>query len=229
MRSEIQRDDAQQLAKLLAEKVAEQLQQIIQEKDKAVLVVSGGNTPVDFFQALSHMELSWSRVSITLADERWLNTDDERSNEKLVRDHLLQNKASQAYFLGLKNNALTPSEGIMDCETQLRTQNMEPDIVILGMGADGHTASWFPESEQLKSLMDNNSSAWCLPVEDAFLTEPRMSLSWRMLNKARQIYLHFTGAEKVAVYQQACQQMSPKLPVSLVLNQQQVPVSIYYS
>ena len=229
MRSEIQRDDAQQLALLLADSVAEQLRKTIQQKDKAVLVVSGGTTPVAFFQALSNIDLPWSRVCITLADERWLDTNDERSNEKLVRDHLLQNSASQAYFLGLKNNAPTPSEGIMDCETQLRTQNMEPDIVILGMGADGHTASWFPESAQLKSLMDNESSAWCLPVEDEFLLEPRMSLSWRLLNKAQHIYLHFNGAEKAAVYEQACHGFSPELPVSLILNQQPVPVSIYYS
>lgn len=234
MRSEIQRDDRQQLAQLLAQSVADQLRDVVQKKDRAVLVVSGGTTPVAFFQALSHMELPWARVSITLADERWLDSAGERSNEKLVRDHLLKNQAQQAYFLGLKNNAPTPSEGIMECETNLRTQNMEPDIVVLGMGEDGHTASWFPGCENLQALTDIKSSAWCLPVEDDFLAEPRMSLSWRLLSKAQQIYLHFNcegknAAKKSAVYQQASQQYVPELPVSLLLNQQQVPVFVYYS
>jgi len=229
MWTETQRENKQELAELLAESVASRLKEVIAEKEKAVLVVSGGSTPQPFFQALSEQQLDWAKVSITLADERWLDVEDVRSNEKLVRENLLQNEARLAYFLGLKNSADSPAEGIMDCETNLRTQNMEPDVVILGMGDDGHTASWFPGSQQLAALTDIENSAWCFPVEDEFLAEPRMSLSWRLMSKAKKIYLHFTGEDKRPVFERAQQSRSDALPVSLILHQSHVPVSIFYS
>ena len=134
-------DDEAVLANKLVTSVVKQLTQCISKKGKACLAVSGGSTPVIFFQKLSEQELDWRKVNIILVDERWLATDDPESNEKLVRDNLLKNNAEQAYFLGLKNGALLPSEGIVDCETQLRTQIEHIDVVVLGMGIDGHTAS----------------------------------------------------------------------------------------
>ena len=220
-------DDQQILAQKLATSVAKQLKTQLTQKNKACLAVSGGSTPVEFFNRLSQQELDWAKVTVILVDERWLKTDDVDSNEKLVRDNLLVNHAKTAYFLGLKNDALLPSEGIMDCETQLRTQVESLDVVVLGMGLDGHTASWFKDSKQLSALLDADTSAWCLPIEDDFLPQTRMSLTWRFIKRAEKMYLHFTGEEKNKVFQQACIEKSDSLPVSHVLHQDGINISVY--
>lgn len=220
-------DSENVLAQKLAGSVGKQLNACLAEKNKACLAVSGGKTPIAFFQYLSQQELDWSKVTVILIDERWLPIDHEDSNEKLVRDYLIQNKAKQAYFLGLKNSADLPSEGIMDCETQLRTQVDHIDVVVLGMGLDGHTASWFTGSNQLAALLDSDTSAWCLPVEDDFLPQPRMSLTWRFIKRAEKIYLHFSGEEKNTVFEKACVGINEQLPVSHVLHQAGINISIY--
>tara|TARA_B110001452_G_C15119094_1_gene390061 strand:- start:171 stop:863 length:693 start_codon:yes stop_codon:yes gene_type:complete len=220
-------DSEEVLAQKLALSVSKQLNACIDDKNKACLAVSGGKTPVAFFQQLSQQDVEWSKVTIILVDERWLPTDHTDSNEKLVRDHLIQNKAKQAYFLGLKNDAELPSEGIMDCETQLRTQIDHIDVVVLGMGWDGHTASWFTDSKQLAALLDGETSAWCLPVEDDFLPQPRMSLTWRFMKRAEKIYLHFSGEEKNNVFNKACEGINEQLPVSHVLHQDGISISVY--
>jgi len=220
-------DSEEVLAQKLALSVSKQLNACIDDKNKACLAVSGGKTPIAFFQQLSQQTIEWSKVTIILVDERWLPTVHTDSNEKLVRDHLIQNNAKQAYFLGLKNDAELPSEGIMDCETQLRTQIDHIDVVVLGMGQDGHTASWFTDSKQLPALLDAETSAWCLPVEDDFLPQPRMSLTWRFIKRAEKIYLHFSGEEKNSVFKKACEGVSEQLPVSHVLHQDGIGISVY--
>ena len=115
----------------------------------------------------------------------------------------------------------------MDCETQLRTQIDHIDVVVLGMGRDGHTASWFTDSKQLAALLDGETSAWCLPVEDDFLPQPRMSLTWRFMKRAEKIYLHFSGEEKNNVFNKACEGINEQLPVSHVLHQDGISISVY--
>jgi 6-phosphogluconolactonase len=220
-------DNENVLAQKLALSVSKQLKACITEKNKACLAVSGGTTPIEFFKQLSQQELDWAKVTVILVDERWLPVDHKDSNEKLVRDHLIQNNANKAYLLGLKNSDELPSEGIMDCETQLRIQIDHIDVVVLGMGLDGHTASWFANSVQLPALLNSNTAAWCLPVEDDFLPQARMSLTWRFIKRAEKIYLHFTGEEKNKVFTQACEEYSEQLPVSHVLHQDGINVSVY--
>ena len=220
-------DSEDVLAQKLALSVSKQLEACLKEKNKACLAVSGGKTPIAFFQYLSQQELDWAKVTVTLVDERWVSADHQDSNEKLVRDNLLQNNAQKAYFLGLKNEAELPSEGIMDCETQLRTQIDHIDVVVLGMGADGHTASWFTGSHKLGALLDGETSAWCLPVEDDFLPQPRMSLTWRLIKRAEKIYLHFSGKDKNAVFEKACEEVSDQLPVSYILHKDGINISVF--
>lgn len=220
-------DNEETLAKKLVISVVKQLKQSIEANGKACMAVSGGSTPVYFFQQLSQQELEWSKVTITLVDERWIPTNDAESNENLVRQHLLKNHAERAYFLGLKNEASLPSEGIMDCETKLREQIEHLDVVVLGMGIDGHTASWFTDSKQFPALIDSDTSAWCLPVEDDFLPQPRMSLTWRFMKRANKIYLHFSGEEKNIIFANACSGITEDLPVSHVLHQDGITIHVY--
>ena len=86
------------LAKKLATSVSKQLRIALKQRNKACLAVSGGKTPISFFKELSQQELDWSKVTVILIDERWLPTDHAESNEKLVRDHLIKNKANKRIF-----------------------------------------------------------------------------------------------------------------------------------
>ena len=132
----------------LAEKVAALLAADIQARGKASLVVSGGRTPMGFFHLLSQQLLDWSSVTVTLADERWVDADHQDSNEKLVRENLLINEAHQAQFISLKSAAKNAVDAESECEQALASAG-QFTVVILGMGDDGHTASLFPGTEAL--------------------------------------------------------------------------------
>jgi len=223
-------DSAQQQAEKLAQAVAEELRAAIKHRGRACIAVSGGKSPIEFFDCLSQESLDWSKVLVTLVDERWVAADSGESNEKLVREHLLKNNSEVAYFLPLKNSAETPAEGIMDCETQLREQIDQLDVVVLGMGLDGHTASWFSATSSIDELASINTSAWCLPVEDEALDFARMSLTWGLMHQAKQIFLSFSGEDKYQVFLMA-NEISDRneLPISHVLQGSEKTIQVYCS
>ena len=150
--------DVQALAVQLASDVAAWLQQGVEERGSASLVVSGGSTPAPFFAALSNHKIQWSDVTVTLADERWVAATDELSNEKLIRECLLVNAAASAKFLSLYNGASSPDDGWQQCDDALRTLSAPYDVVVLGMGGDGHTASLFPATQGLHCLLYTSPS-----------------------------------------------------------------------
>jgi len=148
----------------LAGQVADLLRAGIRERGRASLVVSGGSTPIPVFAALSELTLAWEQVTITLADERWLDPASADSNEHLVRQHLLQNQAAAARFVGLKNGAATAAQGEKECGARLALLPRPFDVLILGMGNDGHTASLFPEAARLKSALSLDSGQLCMAI-----------------------------------------------------------------
>lgn len=130
----------QLLAQTLAEDVAKALQFAVQTQGKASLVVSGGRSPIAFFEALSRLHLDWSRVQVSLADERWVAPDEPGSNEGLVRRHLLQSEAASAQLIGLYQAAETLGEAARLAGEGLANLKRPIDVLVLGMGDDGHTA-----------------------------------------------------------------------------------------
>lgn len=129
-----------------ATKIIAILQIAIAEKGQASLIVSGGNTPKPLFAALSQADLDWSKVVISLADDRWVDTNDAASNDKLVREYLLVGNAAAATFISLKHDFADANDAVSACEAALSNVKMPFDVLILGMGEDGHTASLFPLS-----------------------------------------------------------------------------------
>ncbi|MGL5045125.1 MAG: 6-phosphogluconolactonase, partial [Plesiomonas sp.] len=123
---------AEALNQQLAARIVEGLQQGIAKRGAASLVVSGGRTPTGLFRALTQVDIDWSCVFITLADERWVDEHDEASNEKLVKAHLLQGYAAAATFCGLKNNCATPFDGADLAAERLAGFPRPFDAVILG-------------------------------------------------------------------------------------------------
>jgi 6-phosphogluconolactonase len=141
-------DDLQEQSMALAEKIIDILSQAIINKGSASIAVSGGSTPKALFNILSNSTLDWEKVTVTLVDDRWLAPNHPDSNQHLVEQQLLQNKAVNARFVGLYQ----ADKGLADTIDFLNTQQPESsfDVLLLGMGNDGHTASLFPCSTQLK-------------------------------------------------------------------------------
>ena len=191
----------QQLAEQLAEAVFQALDDDLNHQERALLVVSGGSTPIPFFKALAAKPLAWERIDITLADERWVDEDSSDSNARLVREHLLQGNASAANFIPLTCDASTPEEGVEDVTRHAATLAWPASVVILGMGGDGHTASLFPDSQELALALATDELL--VAVRTPSQPQPRITFSADRLHQARRHFLHITGDDKRAVLAKA--------------------------
>lgn len=222
--------DQAALVHALAGEIQVDLEEAINARGKAGLVVSGGRTPAPLFAQLARESLDWGKVWITLADERWVDANSEVSNERLVRMTLLQERASKAHFVALKNTAATPEAGA-DWAWRALTRVPRPfDLILLGMGDDGHTASLFPGSMTLARALDSAAPPGCIAVNTMSSPHARLSLNLSALLDARRIILHIQGANKWAVYQRAKAAGSPhELPVRAIVHQQLVPVDVFWS
>lgn len=213
----------------LSLKVARLLSADIAATGSASLVVSGGRTPMGFFHLLSQQILDWSKVSVTLADERWVDADHADSNEKLVRANLLINEAHQANFISLKNAAADAIDGESEAERALAAVGTFT-VLILGMGDDGHTASLFPGAEALALGLDMNSGRTCIGVTPTAAPHQRISMTLPRLLDSQQIIVHISGAGKQDVLEQAQAGGDiAELPIRAILNQQRAPLAIYWA
>jgi 6-phosphogluconolactonase len=187
--------DLETQAREAAELVSQWLRKALLRREKASLAVSGGKTPAVFFEFLSEADLPWERVIVTLVDERWVPVDHPESNEALVRKHLLRAKAAQASFLGLKNQAPTPQEGLPEAERKLSSLPQPIDVVVLGLGEDGHTASLFPGASDLDhALRSSKLLASIVPPRAPY---QRLTLTLAALLEARHLLLLATGERKL--------------------------------
>lgn len=222
--------DCHALALALSERVAERLQAAIVERGVAVLAVSGGRTPLHFFDLLARAPLEWAKVQITLVDERWVDERDERSNARLVRAHLLRHAAATAQFVPLYTGAATPEGGQADAIQRIGALPLPFDVVILGMGLDGHTASFFPHGDHLRQALDMDGQTSVLPMRAPAAGEPRITLGLSTLLRTRHLFLHVEGEDKRAVLADARLGLgdAAHYPVRAVLDQSRVPVDIYW-
>lgn len=222
--------DRKTLAIKLADQIGELLTAGVADNGRASLAVSGGSTPVALFEQLSGMDLRWPDVVITLVDERWVAPTEEDSNEHLVRRYLLKDKAAAATFVGLKNEAATASAGEKECERRLKKVPRPFDVLVLGMGADGHTASLFPGAPKLARATDLNATQTCMGIAPLSAPHERMTLALPAILDAAQIFLHLTGPDKKDVLAQAQADGPPeKMPIRYILRQQTTPVTIYWA
>ncbi len=196
-------DGPEMLAHGLAAATAERLERAIDARGVASLVVSGGRTPRRLFEVLSGAALDWSCVVVTLADERWVASDHADSNEALVRQHLLQGVARDARLVGMKTPAAEPEAGQAECQRRLLAVPRPFDVVLLGMGLDGHTASWFPDAPDLAAALDTRTQSLCVAVRPAGQPLARMSLTRTALRQARWVGLHIEGQDKRQVLERA--------------------------
>ena len=218
--------DADTLSAELADQVAEGLKSSIAARGRATLAVSGGTTPIRFFECLSVFELDWSRVTVTLADERFVPPSSKRSNEKLVRDNLLVGQAAAASFVPLYSQTADVEDAARAAAVAIAALGLPLDILVLGMGTDGHSASLFPDANEADALLTATPGPAVLPVHAPSAGEPRLTLSLDTLSNARAIYLHIEGTEKRAVLERADNE---NLPVAAVLEAARTPVVTYWA
>lgn len=192
-----------ELAAALAGRIAATLSEAIRLRGRATLAVSGGRTPVRLFEALSGQQIDWSSVTVTLVDERYVPQSDPRSNAGLVRDRLLVGEAAKAAFVPLYRPAETIGQAASLAELAIAGLPRPFDAVVLGMGADGHAASFFPDAPNLAELIANRDGRAVLPVVAASAGEPRLTLSLQLLCAARFLALHIEGDEKKSVLEAA--------------------------
>jgi 6-phosphogluconolactonase len=216
------------LASALARDVADALKAAISRRGEAFLAVSGGTTPGRFFAALSRQVLDWSKVTVTLVDERFVPESSPRSNAALAKANLLQNEATAARFAPLFHEAATVEEGANLADSELKTLPWPLDATILGMGGDGHTASFFPDAQDLNVLLDPASARIVMPVHAATAGEPRLTLTLPALVNAGLVVVHIEGAEKRNVIE-AAMAADKALPIRTVLDRAPRAAEIYWA
>ena len=212
----------------MARRIAVVLGDAIAARGVASIALSGGRSPRPVLEALSEASLDWEKVVVTLVDERWVEPDHADSNERLIRETLLQGEAAKARFVGMKNGAADAHAGQEACEAAFTTLPWPLDIVLLGMGEDGHTASLFPEAKELAEGL--STSALTLAVTPPAAPHQRMSLSASAILKSRHIFLQIGGATKKAVYDRALAGGPvEELPIRVALCQHTVSVEVWIS
>jgi 6-phosphogluconolactonase len=216
------------LAGALAVRVADVLRTAIAKRGTALLAVSGGNTPVLFFRELSRQGLDWEKVTVTLVDERFVPEDSPRSNARLARENLLKNKATAADFIGLYSDAKDVEDAALKASDRLDQLPFPLDAVILGMGTDGHTASFFPDAASLQSLLDPSAEAIVAPVYAESGGEPRLTLILARIVEAGFVALHIEGAEKRAVLEAALS-ADRHPPIRTVLDRAPQPAQVFWA
>lgn len=222
--------DNQALALALAERLADDLRHAIATRGHALIAVSGGSTPKHLFEKLSRQSLDWSKVQVTLVDERWVPESNERSNAAMVKGMLLQHAATAAQFVPLYADAPTPEAGLVTVRARLAALELPFDAVVLGMGNDGHTASFFPGGDRLPEALDLGNAARVLPMRADGAGEPRITFTLAALLDTRALYLHIEGDGKRQLLADARlgQGEAANFPVRAVLTQQRVPLAVYW-
>ncbi|RJT35084.1 6-phosphogluconolactonase [Mesorhizobium waimense] len=220
--------DRPELAAALAGLVAGRLTRAIAERGTGLLAVSGGTTPAKFFAALSQIPIAWDKITVTLVDERFVPASSPRSNAGLVAANLLQNAAAAARFVPLYHEATSIETAAASDDAALQLLPWPLDVVVLGMGGDGHTASFFPDADDLATLLDPSSPRIVLPVHAASAGEPRLTLSLARIVAAGFIALHIEGQEKRSAFENAMRPGPPR-PIRAVLEAAPRAVEVFWA
>lgn len=222
--------DASALADALASGVAAQLRSAIDARGLALLAVSGGTTPRLFLHRLAREALDWSRVVVTLCDERWVPPSNARSNARLVTQTLLQGAAAAARFVPLFADSPDPESALAGIEARVAALPLPLDAAVLGMGSDGHTASFFPGGDRLEEALDPESTAHVLPIRASAAGEPRITLTLPVIAGARSLWLHIEGRQKQAVFAAIARGEGEwtRSPLRRVMENCRAPIGVYW-
>ncbi len=203
-------------AAALAARMSVSLAEHLAGTEKATLAVPGGTTPGPIFDALCRADVPWERVTILLTDERWVPDDHPRSNAGLIRARLLQGPAARAGFAPFFRAGQSVTEA-----AALLSDELAPcfplSLLVLGMGADMHTASLFPGADGLTVALDANAQAVCA-IHTKSQPDPRITLSAPILDGAQEKHLIIFGADKRHAWEQSAQLPPETAPIAAVMS-----------
>jgi 6-phosphogluconolactonase len=210
---------AEAAAEVAAYEIGRALKHGLATRGRASLVATGGRSPGPVYDLLREVDLDWTRVVVTLSDERCVSEDDPASNAGLVRRRLLQGRAARAHLVPLWP---APAPGALVA--------LEPfDAVLLGMGEDGHIASLIPGDPDLAFGLDPQGAARVVAVPAGLGSPPlpRISLTLAALNSARAIFLLIAGEAKREVIARAA--AGAELPVGTLIREAGVRLRVLWS
>jgi 6-phosphogluconolactonase len=218
------------LAAAIASHIADRLKTTIAETGRASLVVPGGTTPIAVFNFLSEKSLPWEFVTIIPCDERWVPVDHPDSNERLVRQHLLQGHAKSAQFVSLYRPRPAPADALVEIHQALLAVPRPFALVFLGMGEDGHFASLFPGRTETIVALDANAQESVMVLAEPANGYPRIGLTLSALVDSPRVLLAVTGHEKRIVLNRAIANINDDaIPVAALLRQNRARVDILLS
>jgi len=210
----IEHPDREALTLAVAQDIAEALGMALKTRDRAVLGLPGGSTPVPVFKALAAARLEWDRVVVIPSDERWVPSDHARSNARLIRRNLIEEGAG-AELIELYAEGLDPEAGAAAASDRIAPL-LPLSVLLLGMGEDMHVASLFPGAEGLAAALDSAAPP-VLPIRAAAADEPRVTLTRPALCSATESFLMITGPEKREALERAASLPVEQAPVSAML------------
>lgn len=208
--------DFDMMAIEVAQRIGGDLTVALHNADRAMLAVPGGTTPGSIFDDLCAADLDWSRVDVVLTDERWVPGDHPRSNTRLVRERLLVNRAAAARMVPLYAETPEPEESLAGLMEAIEA-DLPIAVAVLGMGADMHTASLFPDSPDIAAALEAHAPI-LLPVRPESQPEARITLSARVLNGALAKHVVFKGQDKMDALQKARNLPHVEAPIAAVLD-----------
>ena len=214
----------------LVERISKALIKDIDQNGKAYLLLSGGSTPMNLYTLLSNVDLSWGKVFVGLVDERFVSIKDSFSNERMVKQALLQNFATRANFIGLVYDTNNIELNLAESIKRNKLFFDGASCVLLGMGGDGHTASLFPED--IKSILALKCGVTPSLVNTKAPSGPidRITFNKETILKSKTILLYFRGDEKMQVFSKAKLKKDPeKFPVSSFIHQNQRLVEVFWT
>ena len=187
--------DSDSLARRVSETIATQISQVLDQRDRCRIALSGGSTPAKAYALLGQEHLPWERVDVVLGDERWVAADDESSNARMLRNTLFDGgPGASASFHAVPTVELSDADASAAAFADLvsRICPGEPpvfDLMLLGLGDDGHTASLFPGTEA-----PGVTDRWATVGRGKGLD--RITLTAPVLSAARQVIFLVGGSAK---------------------------------
>ncbi|RQR64195.1 6-phosphogluconolactonase [Burkholderia sp. Bp9126] len=207
----------------LAQAVGDALRAVLARPARPTLAVSGGTSPRPFLQTLSHAALDWGHVDVTLVDDRWVPEDDAASNASLVRGTLLQHAAAAAAFL-----PLVDTRAALDAHVAALNANPAhrlPDIAVLGMGEDGHTASIFADAPEWDHAI--TTAERFVAVHPGAAPHARVSFSLDALTRIDRLFLLIAGSRKREVLEAAAAAPQQNA-ISKLANDKGIKLDVYW-
>ncbi|OCQ23466.1 6-phosphogluconolactonase [Pseudoalteromonas luteoviolacea] len=225
-------DSKDEMTEYLASLLEDTLSAALKSDGQASMLVSGGSSPAPAYKRLSNLELDWSKVTVAMVDERWVEPTHEKSNEAFINSTLLQNNASSANFVTMKNGAESAELGRDEVEKQYQTLKQPFDVTILGMGPDGHTASLFPNATGLESALQTEQLVCAINAIESEVTgsiTERMSLSLSGIANTQHAILLISGNAKREIYEEAKKDGSElDIPLRAVLGLPDLKLSVFW-